>query len=352
MSENPTNEITSGFATPKRFNLVPDVKPSWIWEPFIPLGDVTIVEGDGMAGKTTAMIRLASMITNGEVPPAMVDGELIESQSVEPADVLYIGIESNNETEIMPAIRHGKGNPDRLFFLDQSEHGFILNEEHLTNAIENTKCKLVIIDPYSNFLPEGYSTTDGKKMRPLLTRLKKVARATNTAVILIGHLTKNQYGKAIYSGYGSADIVNTVRSVLLVESDDHGMRTLRILKSNYFGVDPTFKIALHMDDDNCVQFEDYNRILDIYRKEEEELASYIPKGNTQPETRSGQCKLILEEILAEGPMKKSDVVAKLKVMGFAERTISRAFKGMGGNSYFEGRTGYWKLPEIEEDIDR
>lgn len=337
------------LVTPIKFDTVPDVEVSWLWEPFIPLGDVTIVEGDGMAGKTTAMIRLASMVSKGEIPPAMRHGELLEEQTTEPANVLYIGIEANNETEIKPAIRYGKGDPSRMFFLDQSERPFLLTEEYVREAIEKTKCKLLIMDPYTSFLPSGISLGNAVSMRRLLSRLMQIARETKTAIVLVGHLSKNPYGKQIYSGYGSADIINTVRSVLLISRDDDDNRFLRILKSNYFGVDAFFKVGLSMDDDNCVQFEDFSRMMDMLRQEEKELMTTEEYEEAEPVTRTGQCKMEIINSLSDGAKTKSEVLAELMPMGYSERTISRAFKGMGGISYFEGRTGYWKLPDEEEE---
>lgn len=347
MIDKSTEAYKPDLVTPVKFNTVSDVEISWLWEPFIPLGDVTIVEGDGMAGKTTAIIRLASMVSKGEIPPAMRHGEMIAPQQTEPANVLYIGIEANNETEIKPAIKHGKGDTDRMFFLDQSEHPFQLDEEYMREAIEKTNCKLLILDPYTSFLPPGTSLGNAAAMRCLLTKLMRIARETMTAIVLIGHLNKNPYGKAIYSVYGSADIINTVRSVLLITRDDSDNRYLRILKSNYFGVDAFFKVGLYMDDDNCIQFEDYNLMMEIQKKEEEELSADVLKKNAEPVTRTGQCKQILIEALSNGPRTKSDLLNILLPMGYSERTISRAFKGMGGISYFEGRTGYWKLPNAE-----
>ena len=339
------------LVAPISFNTVEDVEISWLWEPFIPLGDVTIVEGDGMAGKTTAMIRLASMISKGEVPPAMIHGELVEQPATDPANVLYIGIEANNETEIKPAILYGKGDPSRMFFLDQTERPFLLTEEYVREAIQKTRCKLLIIDPYTNFLPSGVSLGNAVSMRRLLSRLMMIARETNTAIVLVGHLSKSPYGKAIYSGYGSADIINTVRSVLLISRDEYDIRYLRILKSNYFGVDAFFKVGLDMDDDNCVQFLNLEQMLSVMKKEEKELAAAIDTDETEPVTRTGQCKIDIIDILSDGPLPKSEVLGQLLPKGYSERTISRAFKGMGGESYFEGRTGYWKLPDVEETED-
>ena len=339
------------LVTPIKFDTVSDVEVEWLWEPFIPIGDLTIVQGDGMAGKTTAMIRLASMVSTGIVPPAVKHGELGEYEKTDPANVLYIGIEANNETEIKPAILYGQGDPVRMFFLDQSERPFLLTEEYVREAIQKTKCKLLIIDPYTNFLPSGVSLGNAISMRRLLSQLMRVARETKTAIVLVGHLSKNPYGKQIYAGYGSADIINTVRSVLLISRDERNIRFLRILKSNYFGVDAFFQVGLSMDDNNCVQFEDYGYMIDQLKQEELESIDELASKPEQKEklTRAGQCAANIMDILSDGPMKRCDVYEVLGANGFSERTISRAFKNMGGESYYEGRTVFWKLADEEDE---
>lgn len=333
------------------FKDVPDVEVSWLWKPFIPFGDVTIVEGDGMAGKTTALIRLACMCSKGIVPPAVEHGELqAEEKTTDPFHVLYIGVEANNETEIKPAIKYGQGNVNYFHFLDQTQNQFVLTEEYVREAIRQSRCKLLIIDPYTNFLPSGTSLGNAISMRRLMTMLMNVARDTNVAIVLVGHLSKSPYSKAIYAGYGSADIINTVRSVLLVTRDPNGIHYLRVLKSNYFGVDPFFRIGLSMDDNNCVHFEDYNYLLQQLTKENKELGE-IDKLEDEPEevkkklSRTTQCAMAIKDMLEDGPALRSDVYEQLGAEGFSERTIARAFANIGGESYYEGRTVYWKLKE-------
>ena len=46
-----------------------DIRPepvSWLWEPYIPFGKITIVQGDPGDGKTTLMLAIAAAVTNGE----------------------------------------------------------------------------------------------------------------------------------------------------------------------------------------------------------------------------------------------------------------------------------------------
>ena len=341
--EDKAKNIMQAKITVMDFNDVPDVEVSWLWKPFIPMSDVTIIEGDGMAGKTTAVIRLASLVSQGLLPPALEHGDLKEMKKCDPMHVLYIGVEANNETEIKPAIKYGKGNMEYFHFLYQGEHPFIIEESYLREAIRQSKCRLLIIDPYTNFLPSGVSLNNSVSMRRLMSMLMNVARDTSTAIVLVGHLSKQLYGKAIYAGYGSGDIINTVRFVLLVSRDEDNIRYLRILKSNYFGVDAFFKVGLSMDDENCVQFEDYEYLRSL--QDEDSMTTEDPAKLT----RTGQCANAIVALLADGAMKRSDIYQNLGEQGFSERTIARAFSNMGGESYYKGRTVWWRIPSASQE---
>lgn len=43
----------------------------WLWEPYIPFGKITIIQGDPGEGKTTLALRLAAACSTGEPLPGM-----------------------------------------------------------------------------------------------------------------------------------------------------------------------------------------------------------------------------------------------------------------------------------------
>lgn len=44
-------------------------KVKWLWYPYIPYGKVTNVNGDPGDGKTTLVLRLAALLSNGDPLP-------------------------------------------------------------------------------------------------------------------------------------------------------------------------------------------------------------------------------------------------------------------------------------------
>jgi hypothetical protein len=50
-----------------------DIRPEpveWLWEPYIPSGAISLVQGDGGTGKTTMTLAIAAALTRGEALPS------------------------------------------------------------------------------------------------------------------------------------------------------------------------------------------------------------------------------------------------------------------------------------------
>ena len=64
-----------------------------MWYPYIPYGKITIVQGDPGEGKSTMMIQIAALITNGKLMP---DG----SGEGIPGNVIYQAAEDGIEDTV------------------------------------------------------------------------------------------------------------------------------------------------------------------------------------------------------------------------------------------------------------
>lgn len=187
-------------------------KVEWLWYPYIPYGKITIVQGDPGEGKSTMMIQIAALITNGKLMP---DG----SGEGIPGNVIYQAAEDGIEDTVKPRLEAAGADCRRIAFLEQlDEEPIRLDDERLAQAIESMKAKLLVIDPLQAYLGID-SDMKSNSIRAVFGRLGKVAERTGCAVVLIGHMNKSGSTKGIYRGLGSIDIAAVARSILMVGRD-------------------------------------------------------------------------------------------------------------------------------------
>lgn len=305
-------------------------KIEWLWRPFIPQSKVTIIEGDGGEGKTTAILAVSAMLSRGIQPPALVNGHLEMEQKAEPVTVFYASNEDEIADSTIPRFLRNGGDLSRFAYSGELEHHITLNEAEITSIITETNAKLFIIDPLQSFLPPGTYMGNVTKMRSIFTMLSNVAKNTGCAIVLIGHLNKNEAGKDIHRGLGSADISASVRSILLVGMDknDRSRRFIRAIKSNFDEADYT-PLAMVLDENRVLSFEEYD--------------DYEIKSSVYG-TKIERATAILKSILLDGPVSIEEVFAEFDQEGIGDRTIRRAMKAMGCISESEHGVTYWRLP--------
>lgn len=211
--------------------------------------------------------------------------------------------------------------------LDYESIGKRIKHYRMDKKIDQTNCRLIIVDPFQAFLPEGTSLGSITKMRSIFTALANVAKKTSVAIVLVGHLNKNEGGKDIHRGFGSADIAASVRSILMVEmsKQDREMRWVKTIKSNFDESDYT-PIRLVLDEERRLSFAEM---------EEEEEA---------PTTKIGKAMEIIQELLATGPVPIEDIFADCDIYGIGDRTARRAAKELGIISRSKDGVTTWELP--------
>lgn len=170
------------------------VPVSWLWKPFIPYGKVTIIEGDGGDEKTTMILTIAAMLSQDIEPPTLSRGHLLPSETCTPIATFSLTNEDEvADTSLVRYIRAG-GDPQRFAYSAELQEHMTLAEDNLLSAIEQSNARLLIIDPFQAFLPEGTSMGSITKMRAIFTSLANVAKRTGVAIVLVGHLNKNEGG--------------------------------------------------------------------------------------------------------------------------------------------------------------
>ena len=99
----------------------------WLWEPYIPFGKVTIVQGNPGEGKTTFALRLAAACTTGGTLPGM--------KSLPPFQVIYQTAEDGLGDTVKPRLIEAAADLDRVLVIDEAKRELTLSDERIEKAI-------------------------------------------------------------------------------------------------------------------------------------------------------------------------------------------------------------------------
>jgi RecA-family ATPase len=198
---------------------------NWLWEPYIPSGKITLIQGDGSMGKTTAAMAITAAVSTGTPLPG-------SGYYAEPANVIVQNAEDSYSQTIRPRLEQSGADCGMIHVIDEDEDALSFSDERIEQTIMQTKARLCILDPVQAYF-KGANMNSANSVRPLMKHLGKVAERHDCAILLVGHLHKSG-GKAAYRGLGSIDIYAAARSVLTVgcAGVDENIRVMVHNKSN------------------------------------------------------------------------------------------------------------------------
>jgi Bifunctional DNA primase/polymerase, N-terminal/AAA domain/Primase C terminal 1 (PriCT-1) len=291
---------------------------SWLWEPYIPRGMITILSGNPGVGKTFICLAISAALSRGE--------QVVSRLSTEPVNVLYLTTENSPEHVLRPRFDTLNGDPSRFIYLsetlyqeeDTEMHGTIRlsDTEQLKLAVVESQASLVIIDPLQSFLGASVDLHRSNETRPILDGLSRIAEHQNCAIVIVRHLSKGIGGSAIYRGLGSIDLTGAARSELLVATDptDSARRILAHAKSNLGRQGDS--ITYTINDDGTL----------LWGLASELTADALLMAPPTEEARKPvtEAKEFLTEVLANGPQKSIDVQEQARARGIKDATLRRA----------------------------
>ena len=284
----------------------------WLWEPYIPFGKVTIVQGNPGEGKTTFALRLAAACTNRKPFPHMA--------AHEPFNVIYQTAEDGLGDTIKPRLMEAEADLDRVLVIDESKQGLSLSDERIERAIRQTGARLIILDPIQAYVGEKTDMNKANEIRPMFRRLAEIAERTGCAVILIGHLNKAAGGQSAYRGLGSIDFRAAARSVLLIGRVKREPN-VRVIVHDKSSLAPEGKpIAFCLDPETGFSW------IGEYDITADELLSGAG-GNTA--TKTEQAERLILDLLANGKeLASEDIVKAAAEAGISERTVKNARRNL------------------------
>ena len=184
-------------------------KVRWLWQPYLPRGKITMIQGDPGDGKTTFVLALTALLTRGLPMPG---GEA----AAPPMNVIYQTAEDGLADTIRPRLDALGAECSRVLVIDEGERELTLDDHRLAQAIRQTGAGLAVLDPIQAYLGNNVDMHRANEVRPIFKRLGQLAEQTGCAIVLVGHMNKMQGAKSAYRGLGSIDFRAAARSVLLV----------------------------------------------------------------------------------------------------------------------------------------
>src|SRR5258708_3452030 len=244
-------EIRSGLENPEApVRLIiepPGVKLSevktqqidWLWQRRIPLGKITILDGDPGMGKSLLAINIAACISTGRPMPDDTPGRQ--------GSTILIAPEDSAEDTIKPRMEAAGGDPSKMFLINTIEdfdekrlaiyaRTFSLSRDlnELEREIKRTNAILVVLDPLMAILGRNIDSSRDQDVREVFTPLAQLAERNGCAILIIRHLNKGTSDKVLYRGARSIGIIAAARTALVVSHDpaDEQNRVFATSKNN------------------------------------------------------------------------------------------------------------------------
>ncbi len=211
----------------------------WLWQRRIPLGKITILDGDPGVGKSLIATNIAACVSTGRPMPDGTPGKQ--------GGVILIAPEDSAEDTLKPRLEAAGGNPLQVLLLNTvegfdakrvriGECPFSLSHhlEILEDKIKRVQALLVIFDPLMAILGHNIDSSRDQDVREVFTPLAQLAERTGCAMLIIRHLNKGSADNPLYRGAGSIGIIAAARMGLIVahHPDDEHLRILATTKNN------------------------------------------------------------------------------------------------------------------------
>jgi len=310
------------------FSSVIQKKVDWLWYPYIPFGKLTLLQGDPGEGKSTFIINVAARLTRGLPMP---DGYIVPA----PHAVIYQCAEDSLGDTVKPRLIDAEADCDMVAFIVDEPDRLTLDDDRIEQALEQTKARLLILDPLQAFLSQDGDMQSAFRMRTILGKLSLLAVKYNCAIVLVGHMNKANFGNNIYRSLGSIDIAAIARSVLMIKRDesDSNIRYMIPIKSSLSPEGTAIAFSLGGEEGfkwigPCV--------VDSFTFDEFHVKKRGKKADV---------KQYLLEILNDHDVLSSSIISRMSQLGVSRRTVFSAKKEAGVQAYRIKNSWYWRLPK-------
>jgi AAA domain len=331
-----------------------DVQPravDWLFRPWLPRGEMTLLDGDPGMAKSTLSLDLIARVTRGwPMPPAAVRSD--SGAIREPGRVVILSAEDDPHAVIRPRLDAAGADCSRVFFFPRVKQAGgarlpVLPDdlELLADYLAERRPALVVIDPLMAYLAACYDAHKDSDIRHCLHRTVEAVRTLGAALLVIRHLNKLIQGSALYRGGGSVGIIGAARVGWLAgrHPDEPEVRVLAQLKNNLAPV--PLALTYRLGPVGEVARVDWGEESDLAP---DEILTHPSAGERgRPAERLAAAEVFLREVLADGPVGSDELERLAARRGVRKRTLEAARQSLGVRALRIGSEWLCALPPDE-----
>ena len=307
----------------------------FLWDPYVPLGFITLVESDGGMGKTSLCLAIAAACSQGLEPGGT-------GRPGPHARTLYLG-HSEDEPEQMHTVYRACGGRHEDIAYDDS--GLVLNGEGLETLrtlIRGTGSQFVILDGVFDFFAGVIrDIRDPIGVARAMKDVAQLAAQEHVAIAAVRHTGKSAEGKSEeHMGIGSVMFRNKARSQLALtwHPDKDGHKGVVIAKDSRGSIlrEQAAPFAFQRRG---------NEVLWVPLTDADMDALNAPRIGRRPNVSTDAAYDWLVDTLKGGPVNSTNIMAAAKAFGIGDKMLKQVKAQAGAISRRISDVWFWELPE-------
>ena len=324
-------------------------KLSYLFWPFFPRQQLTLLMGEGEMGKTTLTTFMATCVTQG------LDWPIIGGQQLAKAakgSVIILCKEEVAATVTAPRLFDAGANLKHVHTIGTLS-GLEVDDFEVIEALDQNLAELekrvdaigdvqlIVLDPITEFAGES-SIYNEVHIRNWLTPIIRMCARRNIALVGIIHTVKDTKRTAKNRMMGGAGLFNIARSIVALGKSKDDTRYLMTIKANHQ------KEKRHAAF-NIVSGESGGAEIEWHPDWEENVdVEAILAGKDGSTSKFSMAKSMVESWLAGGAVPAAEIEDRIKSALVGRTTINKAKEDLGVISVKPNGVWHWALPGKEE----
>ena len=304
----------------KTYAQIEPVPVRWLWEPYIPMGKITLLLGESGSGKTGMALDLVTRLSNGSC--------LLDNTEIEKPMCSIYQITPSIFDDVIFKLSFWGANTENVMFLDEKAIGNLeLDDKRIEEAIIKFRPALFVIDDFHWYFNKGYSNRIVERTRKYMKQLSKWAAKYDCAILILCKYTQ----KSALQTVSGTEILHLARSVLQINTDTKNPNVKTVTQTINKLSAPGKDIHFQLDANNHFIW------FDPAIKSSE-------KANHSP-TKTDAAVALLRGLLKNGMVPSNTIMESFHSCSAGERTLRQAKKQLGIKSIRKNGHWYWSLPD-------